>query len=234
MRLFKRISSTVLASVDKVISEVENHDAVVESMLRDLKQASAESKVRLNRVKHDGDKMKKELITLTETDQVWTERASKLAKLETPVSQEKALACLERRRLCREQILLIEERLVQHAVIQKQLEDQLRTIGNRQSEISNKRHLLQSQQAVSEANRVVAAVNGSGSIDVDAAFDRWEISIAKSDVGTMNVSSNNDIPFDDFDLELADSEVNESLLSELAELKSMASGSSSSTAKKDQ
>ena len=125
MCLFKRISSTVLSSVDKVISEVENHNAVVESVPKDLTQAAAESNVRLNRVKQDGIKMKNDLEKLKQNEQVWTDRASKLVPVEDQVSQEKTLACLEHRRLCREQILLVEERLVQHEIIQKQLKDQL-------------------------------------------------------------------------------------------------------------
>ena len=49
--------------------------------------------------------------------------------------------------------------------------------------------MLQSQQAIAEANRVIAAVSGSGSTDIDAAFDRWEISIAKSNTGNHYFSS---------------------------------------------
>ncbi|MGH1427325.1 MAG: PspA/IM30 family protein [Arenicella sp.] len=223
MRLFRRISSTVLASVDKVITEVENHDAVVESMLKELKTASAECKVRLNRVMQDGKKMQEDLDKLTETEQLWTERASQLANDTDQESQNKALACLERRQKCRVQQKLLNERLAQHAIIQTQLKEQLLTIDNRFAEINDKRHLLQSQQAVAEANRVVSAATGAHSSDIDATLDRWEVSIAKMDVHASHSMQLGGAPHENIDelaQEFETNEANAALLAELKELQS--------------
>jgi len=223
MRLFKRISSTVLASVDKVVSEVENHDAVVESMLLELKQAEAESKVRLKRVQQDGKNLRQQLETLKESENNWTTRASKLANdsdsKNDNKNQQKALACLERRQTCREQITKLNSRLEQHGVTEQTLFDQLQKIENRRSEMNDKRHLFQSQQAVAEANRVVSAVTGSGKTDINEAFDRWEISIAKKETLDCNSILLDTENIDALDLEFKESENNANLLAELAELK---------------
>lgn len=219
MRLFKRISSTVLASVDKVVSEVENHDAVVESMLGELTQAAAESKIRLKRVQQDGKKMHDQLNQLTASENQWTQRATTLANLEDEQSQQKALACLERRRKCREQIDLLKDRLTQYSFTEQRLVEQLETIESRHAEISNKRHLLQSQQAVAEANRVVAAVTMSGAADINDALDRWEIAIAKQELRNPEMNFSTDESLDSLEAEFIKSEAKDELLAELTELK---------------
>ena len=219
MQLFKRISSTVLASVDKVIIEIENHDAVIDSMLKELKVARAQCAVRLNRVAKDGITMQSEHDKLIEQEQQWTVRAAKLAEDDEQTSQTKAIACLERRRKVHEKISQLEHRLSEHQKLKQQLQDQLRTIDERFSEINNKKHLLQSQQSVAEANRVVAAVTASGASNIDAALDRWEISIAKMDSNTDFCDNFDDANDDYLANEFADKEAEQELLAELEALK---------------
>jgi phage shock protein A len=48
MGLFKRISATVSATVGDAVSAMENHDAVVEASLHDMRRASEKAKTRLN------------------------------------------------------------------------------------------------------------------------------------------------------------------------------------------
>lgn len=222
MRLFKRISSTVMASVENIVNEVENHDAVVESMLKELTQATAESKIRLKRVQHDGEKIRQQLQKVNEQEEQWTQRATSLANTANENAKEEALACLERRRLCREQRQVLEERLQQHDITEQKIADQVRMITQKHAEISDKRHLLKSQQSVAEANRVVAAVTGADSGSIDQAFDRWELSIAKTELSTpsdfdTHEPFNND-PTDTFNAKWVESERRAELLDELSEL----------------
>ena len=219
MQLFKRISSTVLASVDMVISEIENHDAIIESMLKGLKVARAQCGVRLNRVIKDGLKMQSEHDKLIDQEQQWTGRAATLSQENDQTSQQKALACLERRRKVREQASRLEHRLEEHQKIKQQLQDQLKNIDDRFAEINNKKHLLQSQQSVAEANRVVAAVTSFGASNIDAALDRWEISIAKMDTNTQFGDIADEVNDDYLAAEFAESEAQQELMAELEALK---------------
>lgn len=211
MRLFKRISSTVLSSVDKVVSEVENHDAVVESMLKDLHRASATTKVRQKRVTQDGVAMRAQLQKVQQDEQKWTERASTFAA----VDEAKALSCLERRQRCRQEIERLQKMLLQHADTERKLIEQVRTIEQRHAEIGNKRHLMQSRQAVVEANRVVAAVTGAGSVDVNDAFDRWEMSITQAESSGGHSFDGAVDGIDDFEQQFIDSETKQKLQDEL-------------------
>ena len=54
MNLIRRISTSITSSVDRAVSKVENHDAIINAALRDTQQAAARSRVRLERVKKDG------------------------------------------------------------------------------------------------------------------------------------------------------------------------------------
>ena len=224
MRLFKRISSTVLSSVDKVVGEMENHDAVVESMLRDLNKAAAETKIRLKRVNADGSKMREQFNKLSEDENRWQARAQAFASED----ENKALACLERRQRCQEEQLRLNEVLDQHAETEKRLIEQAKVIEKRHVEISNKRHLLKSRQSVAEANRVVSAVVGSDSIGINDAFDRWEVSIAKSEVGYADSSIHELDSIDRFELDIIETEKQEKLLSELKKIQTQIDSESTS------
>jgi phage shock protein A len=47
MSLIRRISTSITSSVDRAVSKVENHDAIINSALRDTQQAAARARVRL-------------------------------------------------------------------------------------------------------------------------------------------------------------------------------------------
>ena len=55
MSLIRRISASITSSVDRAVSRVENHDAVINAALRDTQQAAARSRVRLERVRKEGE-----------------------------------------------------------------------------------------------------------------------------------------------------------------------------------
>jgi len=212
MQLFKRISSTVLSSVDRAVSQIENHDAVVESMLKDLQHATAETKMRLRRVERDGKKMHQRLQDLTSEEQKWTERASACADNDEP----KALACLNRRRQCREDISRLEENLKQHLETEKTLAKQQKKIEQRKNEITQQRHLMKSKEAMADARRVEAAVSGGSYGNVDDALDRWEIAISQSEYAYDDLDDDN---HDSLEMEFTEREHDLDLQAELDDLK---------------
>ncbi len=186
MRLFKRISSTVLSSVERVVSEVENHDAVVEAMLRDLQRASAETQLRLKRVRKDGDAMRSQLDQLKQDETNWTTRA----KASAATDEQTALECLSRRQCCQDETTRLTKVLMEHSETEKQLQTQVKNIEKRHKEISQQRHLLKTRESVAEANRVIVAVTGGTNGDIDDTMDRWELSIAKREgVAAMSESA---------------------------------------------
>ncbi len=76
MGFFKRITATVAANVDSAIATMENHNAVVEASLQELRTAAARSKARLRRIQADGTRLETKLAQLRESAQRWTARGS--------------------------------------------------------------------------------------------------------------------------------------------------------------
>ena len=50
MSIFKRLSATVVSSLDRVVGEIENNDAVIQASLTELRKKIAAAKVRLSHV----------------------------------------------------------------------------------------------------------------------------------------------------------------------------------------
>jgi phage shock protein A len=96
MSLIRRISTSFTSSVDRAVSKVENHDAIINSALRDTQQAAARSRVRLERVRKDGNSLKSRQEQLIVAVSRWTERAKSVAAND----EAKALECLRRRKDC--------------------------------------------------------------------------------------------------------------------------------------
>ena len=100
MNLIRRISTTISSSVDRAVSKVENHDAIINSALRDTQQAAARSRVRLERVRKDGNHLKDRYSKLQLSVSRWTDRAKTIAASD----EAKALECLRRRKDCEAQL----------------------------------------------------------------------------------------------------------------------------------
>ena len=49
MSIFKRLSATLVTSIDRVVGEIENHDAVIQASINDIRKKVAEAKVRLGK-----------------------------------------------------------------------------------------------------------------------------------------------------------------------------------------
>ena len=61
MSIFRRLQATISASLDNAVSQVENHDAVVEAALKDARAAAARARVRLARVQKEEANMRTKL-----------------------------------------------------------------------------------------------------------------------------------------------------------------------------
>ena len=57
MKTLKRLSTTVVSSFDWMISQVENHESLVNAAISEIQEAGARATVQLKKVKHDGAAM---------------------------------------------------------------------------------------------------------------------------------------------------------------------------------
>ena len=51
MKLIKRLSTTLSATLDSAVGQLENHDAIVEATIKQTRQSVAKTKARINTLK---------------------------------------------------------------------------------------------------------------------------------------------------------------------------------------
>ena len=218
MSLIRRISATLTSSVDRAVSKVENHDAIVNAALRDTQQAAARSRVRLERVRKDGRALKTRYQSLQDAHSRWTERARSIA----PNDEAKALECLRRRKDCEAQIRNLQDSIEKHEELESRIAEQVKKIDARISEVSQQRNMMRSRQSVAEAMRTIHNIEGVSYGEVEETFDRWEINLGETEI-LMGASAS----VDRLDTEFLAEEDTEALRAELNLLLNSEEGNSS-------
>ena len=187
MSLFRRISTSISSTVDRAVSKVENHDAIINSALRDTQQAAARSRVRLARVRKDGESLKTRRGELQLAVSRWTDRAKSIAADD----ESKALECLRRRKDCEKQLLNVADSIEKHDELEERISEQVKKIEERVNEVAQQRNMMRSRQSVAEAMRTINNIEGVSHGEIEDTFDRWEINLGESEI-LMGAVSNTD------------------------------------------
>lgn len=178
MSLIRRITTSISTSVDRAVSKVENHDAIIDAALRETRQAAARSRVRLERVRKDGDGLRNRHRELQLATSRWTERALKIGKTDEP----KALECLRRRKDCEKQLLALDDSIARHDELEARIADQVKKIESRIGEVSQQRNMMRSRQSIAEAMRTINNIEGISYGEIEDTFDRWEINLGETEI----------------------------------------------------
>lgn len=176
MGFFKRITATFAANVDSAIATMENHNAVVEASLHELRSAAAKSKARLRRIRADGARLEAKLAELGATLGQWNARALRYADND----DDKALECLRRKRATLDEQTATEQALESHRALIAKLTASIERIDARYRELEQTRTLMQSRERAAVATRTVSeAQRCAGTLDIDDTLERWEARIAE-------------------------------------------------------
>ena len=187
MSLIRRISTSITSSVDRAVSKVENHDAIVNAALRETQQAAARSRVRLERVRKDGHSLRTRLSNLKHAVGRWTERARSVAAQD----ESKALECLRRRKDCEQQMQNLEESIAKHDELEARVAEQVKKIEARIGEVAQQRNMMRSRQSVADAMRTINNIEGVSYGEIEDTFDRWEINLGETEI-LMGAATNPD------------------------------------------
>jgi phage shock protein A len=193
MSLIRRISTSITSSVDRAVSKVENHDAIINAALRDTQQAAAKSRVRLERVRKDGNSLKRRYSELQQAVVRWTERARNVAGED----EAKALECLRRRKECEAQLHNLRDSIEKHDDLESRIAEQVKKIEARIGEVAQQRNMMRSRQSVAEAMRTVNNIEGVSYGEIEDTFDRWEINLGETEIlmGAVSMSDPLDSAF---------------------------------------
>jgi len=209
MARFKRWTHGVVASIDSLIVQVENHEAQVTSALRELEQGVARSKVQLLRVERDGAALKQALAEEHEAASRWRDRALREER------EARALECLRRHKRSERRVLELSQNQSEHARIEQQLKRDIQTLEQRLFELRQQRNTLRTRQSRAEAFSVAQGSGDQENAEIGAIFERWETRVAETEVQSGCLVTT----LDSFDEEFLNAEEVAALKLELSDLR---------------
>ena len=184
MRL-KRLVASVGASFEQFVNKVENHEAVADSVLRDVRAAAAKLKVQMGGVDAQAERLRERRDGLADDSERWRERARRFAKDD----EERALECLRRMKRAEAELAQVGDQLAQYEALGEKLKDRLAAVESRLSTLQLKRTALSSRSARAQ---VVGAADQETLSDVNTIFDRWEMAVIEDEYMDEIVSSGGD------------------------------------------
>jgi len=177
MSLIKRLVTTVHGSFDRTLASMENHEAVVDAALRDSREALSRARVRLSRLEKDSKQQSNRITELASEADLWNERARSVAENDRP----KALACIRRRRACEQNLKTAKARAVEHDRIEQRVRDSISESTSRVQALQSQRNQMRSREAAAQAGKIVHSLDGCLGTDVEAAIERWEITVGEAE-----------------------------------------------------
>lgn len=184
MNLFKRLSVSVRSQLDEAVSRIENHDALIDAALRESREAIARLKLQQSRIQRKMQSIDTQLEALQQDEKKWVRRAKSLAKSD----ETQALACLERRDRCLHQVEQLQGQREQSVEMEFRLGQQLSKLEQRLMEDEQRLQEFRGRDLSAKAEHALQQVTGSDSLDLEQAFDRWELDITRKEMSREAVS----------------------------------------------
>lgn len=183
MSLLKRFVTTVHASVDRTVAQMENHDALVAASLKDSRRAVARARVRLARVERDAEAERARIQDLETEIRLWTDRAKSVADDD----RDKAIECLQRRKQRQATLLTVSDTLAKQESLAKQIRTSVTDMEQRVHQLQQQRNQMRSRESAAEALRIVNRMDDHHGLDIDDTFERWEIAVSETEVITQDI-----------------------------------------------
>lgn len=167
----KRIAATVSASFEDALSKIENHEAVAQCAIDDMRKAVAQIKVQTSRAQAELKKLQGQQAEATQAITDWQQRALSVADQD----EAKALQCLERAEQQEARSAALAEQIDQHQSLVDELQRTLQEAEGQLQTLNLKRSSLAARDARSRSLRKVerAGCNLSSA----QVFDRWETAV---------------------------------------------------------
>lgn len=207
MNIFKRITTSVSASLDNAVGQIENHDAIVEASIKQTRQAVAKTKARINTLRQQQSVYEKQQVEAREQHQLWTDRATRLAESD----QARALQCITRRNQCLAEIERLDKAIPQQQQLVQKVTGNMQKLESQLAEMTQKHNLMRSRQTVADVNRVVGRMHRDE--DLQDTFERWEATVLEYELDGCEFATD-----DPLDSELRNEENDEQLMAQLNEL----------------
>ena len=212
MSLLKRITLAVSTQVDRLVGEIENHDAVVEAGIRESRKAYAQARVRYARMREEGERLRRKLEALHADAATWCDRA--LACDQSGPEEERALECLRRAKRAEAQAESLRRTWERHSEVEQRLGREMATVRQQIESLEHRRQMMRSREATADAASRISETESGAGLDLDKAFERWEIRVTEAELATETAPDS-----DAFESEFIARDEREALEAELAALR---------------
>jgi phage shock protein A len=209
MSILKRLSTTFVSSIDRVVGEIENNDAVIQATLTDLRRKVAAAKVRLALVHRQEANLNRQIQKRHEDELLWGKRAVEAARTD----ESRALECVRRRQQCRRQAQKLEQGQQHYQLTAEKLARGVEEGEERLVEMGHKHTLMRARQSTAEALYAANQASEDSLHQMEDSFDRWEVKILQEEMAV-----NSDDMLDPLDREFSNSENEQVLRDELTAL----------------
>ena len=209
MNLIKRLTTSVTASLENTVRQIENHDAIIEAAIKQTRQSVAKTKARINTLRQQQHTYETQLEETREQSNLWTQRALNLSDSD----QDKALQCMTRHNQCQTKIARLSKLIEQQKTLIHDVSLNSEKLQMSMDEMHQKHNLMRSRQTVADVNRTVGATNLEDT--TNETFERWESMIIETEMNINDITTR-----DPLETEFTQQENDILLLQQLHELKS--------------
>ena len=174
MSIIKRLSTTLVSSIDHMVADIENHDAVIQASLTDMHKKIATARIRLNQLQQEEQQLQRQIKILQDNAQKWRTRAVETSKTD----EAKAMACLNQRQQCMQQSEQLAQESLQYQQAIQTLARDISSSEQQMNAMSHKHRLLRARQSSAEAMQSPQR-NSALQDNLNDTFERWEVRIAQ-------------------------------------------------------
>ncbi len=208
MNLIKRLTTSVTATLEGAVGQLENHDAIIDASIKQTRQAVAKTQARLATLRQQQNAYESQLQLSIEQIKVWENRAKSLAT----ENESKALQCLTRRNQNEAESNRLKQSIEQQDGLINSVSANLSTLKTKLDEMTQRHNLMRSRQAVADVSKVTSKSNISGQLD--ETFERWESVVLETELAVSDACCS-----DPLEAQFAQQEDKAKLLDQLSALK---------------
>ncbi len=208
MNLIKRLTTSVTATLEGAVGQLENHDAIIDASIKQTRQAVAKTQARLATLRQQQNAYESQLQLSIEQIKVWENRAKSLAT----ENESKALQCLTRRNQNEAESNRLKQSIEQQDGLINSVSANLSTLKTKLDEMTQRHNLMRSRQAVADVSKVTSKSNISEQLD--ETFERWESVVLETELAVSDACCS-----DPLEAQFAQQEDKAKLLDQLSALK---------------
>lgn len=206
----KHFVASISASFDDLVCKIENHEAVADVTIHEVRAASAKIRTQLNITRQRTETLQNQEQNFIQECMRWQTRAQQCGSED----KERALRCIQALEQSEQQKATTAKQLQENLRLQKELQQYLEKVEQRLAELQRKRESLSARAARNKVTRhVEKTLPGS---DPDAVFARWEESVLTDEYASLPLTDA--APEEELDREFRQQETQNRLEARLAAL----------------